>query len=122
MPKGENPNSLSNLVQFSGKSREEVEQIQAKGGRNSGRTRRKFKTFREELKKELTADRGARIVDRLIDMAERGNINAIKLVLQIIGEDPAKRVEVLGSDGDPVIFRWMDKSTEAGLPDHLNKY
>lgn len=121
MPKGENPNSLSNLVQFSGKSREEVEQIQAKGGRNSGRTRRKFKTFREELKKELTADRGARIVDRLIDMAERGNINAIKLVLQIIGEDPAKRVEVLGSDGDPVIFRWMDKPTETGLPDHLNK-
>ena len=119
MPSGEN--SRANLIQFSGRSRKEVQILQAKGGVNSGVTRREFKSFREELKKELTAERGARIIDRLLDMAERGNINAIKLVLQIIGEDPAKRVEFFGSDGDPIVFRWMDKPTETGLPDHLNK-
>lgn len=94
MPSGEN--SRANLIQFSGRSRNEVQILQAKGGVNSGVTRREFKTFREELKKELTAERGARIIERLIDMAERGCLPAIKLILQIIGEDPARYVTESG--------------------------
>ena len=107
MPKGESPNSKANLIQFSGKSQKEVEMIQAKGGRISGATRRKFKTFREELKKELTAERRAKMMDKLIGMAEDGNINAMKLVLQIIGEDPeSKLVEVTGPNGSALVLRW----------------
>ncbi len=104
MASGANPNSRANLVQFSGRSRNEVEQIQAEGGRRSGVTRRKFKTFREEMKQELTADRGANIVNRLITMAEHGNINAIKLVMQIIGEDPAKQTAISGET--ELILSW----------------
>lgn len=112
MASGTNPNSRANLVQFSGRSRNEVEQIQAEGGRRSGVTRRKFKTFREELKQELTADRGAKVIDRLISMAENGNINAIKLMLQILGEDSAKKIEVAGSDGKPFEFVWVGEEKQ----------
>lgn len=121
MPKGKNPNSLANLVQFSGKSRDEVEQIQRKGGKNSGVTRRKFKTFREEIKKELTAERGAKMIDKLLAMAESGNINAIKLVLQIIGEDPANKIEISGQDNSPLVIHWMNSPDEIALPDRLKK-
>lgn len=103
MPKGEN--SIENLIQFSGRSREEVQMIQAKGGINSGVTRREFKTFREELKKELTAERGARIIERLLDMAERGNLNAIKMVLQIIGEDPT-RISIAANGNVEYVLSW----------------
>lgn len=107
MPKGESPNSKANLVQFSGKSPKEVEMIQAKGGRISGVTRRKFRTFREELKKELTTERRTKMMDKLIGMAEDGNIAALKLVLQIIGEDPeSKLVEVSGPNGSALVLRW----------------
>ena len=53
LPSGEN--SKSNLIQFSGRSRKEVQILQAKGGVNSGVTRREFKSFREELKKARLA-------------------------------------------------------------------
>jgi len=114
MPKGQNPNSKANLIQFSGKSREEVEAIQAKGGRRSGVTRRKLKTMREELKARLTAERAGAMLDKLLSMAEDGNILAMKLVLQIIGEDPAQKIEFAGSDGKPLVVRWLsEKEAEA---------
>lgn len=116
MPSGEN--SRTNLIQFSGRSRNEVQILQAKGGVNSGATRREFKSFREELKKELTAERGARIIDRLLDMAERGNIAAIKLVLQLLGEDPAKNIAIVGNDGKPLEFIWKG---EEDLPQYLDE-
>ena len=45
-----------NLVQFSGRSREEVEEINRKGGKASGEARRKKADFRRTLNAWLTAE------------------------------------------------------------------
>lgn len=45
-----------NLVQFSGRSREEVEEINRKGGKASGKARRKKADFRKTLNALLTAE------------------------------------------------------------------
>lgn len=97
MPRGTNPNSKANLIQYSGRSRKEAEKKAAEGGRKSGATRRQFKTFREEIKKELTVERGTKIVERILCLAEKGDLNAIKLLLKILGEDPGKKIEITGN-------------------------
>lgn len=58
----------------------------AKGGRASAKKRAMLKSFRE-LDIEITSnDEREKMLSKLKQMAERGNLNAIKLYLEIIGE------------------------------------
>ncbi len=112
MPKGENPNSKKNLIQFSGRSREEVESISKAAGKKSGRSRQKLKSIRESLKAQLTEDDKRKMNERLISMAIHGNLKAYQLILKLLGEDPGKKIEVAGSDGEPLVIRWKNSPDE----------
>lgn len=112
MPKGENPNSKKNLIQFSGRSREEVESISKAAGKKSGRSRQKLKSIRESLKAQLTEDDKRKMNEMLISMAKHGNLKAYQLILKLLGEDPGKKIEVAGSDGKPLVIRWKNSPDE----------
>ncbi len=101
MPRGMNPNSKKNLIQFSGRSRKEIESLQKAAGEKSGRSRQKMKSIKECLKKQLTAEQIEKMNEQLIKMAIHGNLKAYALILKLLGEDPAKKIEMSGKDGEP---------------------
>jgi len=50
-----------------------------------------------DLKERLTPERIAKMNERIISMAERGNINAWKEIRDSIGEKPSDKLEVSGT-------------------------
>lgn len=58
----------------------------AKGGRASAKKRALLKSFRELDVENTSNEERMKMLDKVKQMAERGNLNAIKLYLEIIGE------------------------------------
>jgi hypothetical protein len=96
-----------NLVQNSGRSREEVKEINAKGGINSGIARRKRKALRDSMNMLLEMQPTAKEFNKLIEagfepeeidnslmvtlalfnQSKKGDVQAIKELRNLIGED-----------------------------------
>ena len=87
MPKGSNPNSRANLIKNADKTPEERRKHASEMGKASGKARQELKAARETAKGIVTGKNVALIIKRLIAMSEHGNINATKLLLDILGED-----------------------------------
>lgn len=98
----------SNLIPFSKRTKDEVREYATKGGRASGETRRKKKLFKQLMNSyldneeqdmknwnELSMDgfdpseitNKAVIIKRLCDVAKSGDVQAVKLIMAMIGED-----------------------------------
>lgn len=88
MPRGDNPNSRANLIPVTERTKEEAREISRKGGKKSGVTRAAQANLKKVVKEQGTPDRLSKISNRLYQMAEAGNLNAIKLLLELRGEDP----------------------------------
>lgn len=58
----------------------------AKGGRASAKKRAMLKSFRELDVENTSNEERMKMLAKVKQMAERGNLNAIKLYLEIIGE------------------------------------
>ena len=58
----------------------------AKGGRASANTKKLLKSFRELDVENTSNEERMKMLAKVKQMAERGNLNAIKLYLEIIGE------------------------------------
>lgn len=56
-----------------------------------------YKSLTEDLKERLTPERVAKMNERMIFMAERGNISAWEKIRDTIGEKPTDKVEVSGN-------------------------
>lgn len=120
MPRGEHPNSRANLKVPSSK---EARKNGSKGGKASAETRAIYKSLTEDLKERCTPERVAKMNDRIIGMAEHGNLRAYELIRSSLGEDPAievkrselelKRAEAErknpASDTEPTVFELMVK-------------
>lgn len=96
MPRGSNPNSRKNLK--SGKNAtsftaENAAEMQKK----STKAKRMYKSLTDDLKERLTPERVAKMNERMIFMAERGNISAWEKIRDTIGEKPTDKVEVSGN-------------------------
>lgn len=96
-----------NLIQNSGRSRDEVEAVNAKGGKKSGETRRKKRDMKAKMKMLLelpcTADDWNEAAEMGVDMsdidnetamliglfkeAKSGNVQAVKEIRNILGKD-----------------------------------
>ena len=59
-----------------------------KGGKNSGKTRRQLKTFKEALGDGLTKEEQRIMLNALKRNAERGNLPAFEFLLKMLGEHP----------------------------------
>ncbi len=96
MPRGSNPNSRKNLK--SGKNAtsftaENAAEMQKK----STKAKRMYKSLTDDLKERLTPERVAKMNERMIFMAEHGNISAWEKIRDTIGEKPTDKVEVSGN-------------------------
>lgn len=85
MPRGDNPNSRANLRRLSSK---EARKNGKKGGIVSGETRAAFKSLNADLREQATPERIAKINNRLLSMAEHGNLRAYELIRDGLGEKP----------------------------------
>lgn len=104
-----------NLIPITKRSKSEQREIQAKGGRNSGKSRRKRKEFRETLEailsqpipqenKELMAqlkrygidkgDYSQLLMATLVQKALKGDIKAFSMILDITSEDALKQARI----------------------------
>jgi hypothetical protein len=97
-------NGTKNLKPMNTRSKEEVRKIASKGGKNSGESRRKRKTLREELLALLSdGDVQNKISLALIDEALNGNnagsvTKAFEVIRDTIGEKPVDKVMVAEVD------------------------
>ena len=106
MPRGENPNSIKNLALAYG----------GKGGFTTETARRAvekktelnavFKSINEDLRERCTPELIAAINERLISLALNGNIKAYEMIRNGLGEDPAKKYNLMGSGKVEYVLNW----------------
>lgn len=102
MPRGDNPNSRANLIPQSKRTKKEQREIAKKGGKASGEARAFYKSLNEDLKERCTPERLAKINEKVLAMAERGNLKAYELVRDGLGEKPNDKVELSGTVTNPM--------------------
>lgn len=93
MPRGDNPNSRANLIPINSRTMKEQRELCSKAGKASGRARAFNKTLRESMIELCTPDVMDAIAKRLIQMALHGNLKAIMLLLDILGESPRYQLQ-----------------------------
>lgn len=81
----------ANLVQ--NRSREEAEALSRKGGINSGKTRRQYKTFRDILTDKLTDEMRFQLLEAMQKKALSGDTKAFEIIRDTIGEKPVDKVK-----------------------------
>lgn len=100
MARGNNPNSRKNLK--SGKNATSfTADNAAEMQKKSTQSKRIYKLLTEDLKDRLTPERIAKMNERLITMAEHGNIAAWEKIRDSIGEKPTNKMELSGRVSDP---------------------
>lgn len=123
-----------NLKPFQERSESERREIAARGGKASGAARRKKRDLKGVIKMLLdgevqnkkgeTATRREVVAISLIDSAMRGNVKATKLVAELSGEMPDKKIEAaLAVSGGkkkgnrPVVIQFVDAGDDGCSPD-----
>lgn len=71
----------------------EARELGRKGGKASGKSRAIAKTFRETIDCELSDEDLAKIINRVIKEAQRGNMKAVELLRDTRGEKPVERFQ-----------------------------
>ena len=88
MPRGDNPNSRANLIRNSERTPKQRKTQATKAGIASGEARAVYRSLNADLREQATPERIARINNRLLSMAEHGNMRAYELVRDGLGEKP----------------------------------
>lgn len=100
MARGDNPKSRANLIVNSERTPKERRKQASKAGKASGEARAVFKSINEDLRERCTPERIAKINDRLLSMAEHGNLRAYELIRDGLGEKPQNKVQISGQQED----------------------
>ena len=87
MPRGDNPNSRANRKPLNTRTKSEQRRIQRKAGKASGESRRTLGSWKSAYKRTLTDEDLDAILNKVRDMAKRGNLNALDRHYRISGED-----------------------------------
>lgn len=114
MPRGSSPNSRKNLIANTERTPKQIKERNSKAGKESGKVRSAFKSLNEDLREQLTPEIINQINQRIISLAKSGNLKAYELIRNGIGEDPAKKVELSGTDGGPLEFVWVGEDDTGG--------
>lgn len=94
MPRGDNPNSRKNLIVNSERTPKQRREQASAAGKASGEARAIYKSLNEDLKERCTPERIKKMNDRIISMAEHGNLKAYELIRDGLGEKPKAEVSV----------------------------
>ena len=111
------------------RTKSEQREIARKGGQASGKARREKKTAREYAiavlegyvkGKDITLKDA--MMQKLIQRAiSETDLNAIKYILELIGESPAQRIEVTGKDGKDIIQKDLSREEAKELVKEMGK-
>ena len=105
MPRGEHPNSKANLNII--RSESEAREKGKKGGKASAEARAIYKGLNADLKERCTPERLAKMNERIMAMAEHGNLRAYELIRDGLGERPSDKLELKTAD-DKTIERMKE--------------
>lgn len=106
MARGMHPNSQANLIQNTERTPKEIRDNCVKAGKASGEARAVYKSLNQDLRERCTPERLAKINERLLQMAEHGNLRAYELARDGLGEKPTEKHEVTINDDS---MREMDE-------------
>lgn len=91
MPTGDNPNSRANLKPV--RSKEEARTRGKAGGIKSGKSRRALGTWKAAYNRTMSDDDLEAILNKVREMARRGNLNALDRLIKISGEDTVTELD-----------------------------
>lgn len=94
MPRGDNPNSRKNLIVNSERTPEQRRELATKAGIASGEARAIYKSLNEDLKECCTPERIRKMNERIMALAEQGNLRAYELIRDGLGEKPKNEMDV----------------------------
>ena len=98
MPRGDNPNSRANLnMSYGGKGGFDTESAR-KAKELSDKAKAINKSLNADLKERCTPERIAKMNDRIMQMAEHGNLKAYELIRDGLGEKPTDKVNLSVED------------------------
>lgn len=98
MGRGDNPNSRANLsLAYGGKGGFDTETAR-KAKEKSDEAKAINASLSADLKGRCTPERLAKINEKVLAMAEKGNLKAYEIVRDTIGEKPTDKVTVAVSD------------------------
>ena len=111
------------------RSTEEARERGRKGGIASGKARREKKTAREyaiAVLEGYVKDKDITLKDAMMQkLIQRAitdtDLNAIKYILELIGESPAQRIEVTGKDGKDIIQKDLSRDEARELVKEMGK-
>ena len=90
MARGSNPNSRENLKKANQKPKDVISAERSKAGKASGEVR----SFRASVLDNLTEQRLANVTNKLIMMAEHGNMKAQEMLCVILDGKPKEQVQI----------------------------
>lgn len=103
MPRGDNPKSRENLKKaYGGKGGFDTETAR-KAKEKSDEAKALYKSLNEDLRERCTPERIEKMNERIMAMAERGNIKAYELVRDGLGEKPTDKMDISGAV--PVVIK-----------------
>ena len=88
MPRGSNPNSRANLKPQNTRTKKEQREVARKGGKESGKKRAEYKTFKECFKANMTGEMRDELFAMLMNRAKHGNLKAFEIIRDTMGELP----------------------------------
>ncbi|MBQ5839513.1 MAG: hypothetical protein IIW42_05770 [Bacteroidaceae bacterium] len=118
-----------NLKPNSARTPKEREELARKAGQASGKARREKKTAREyaiAVLEGYVKDKDITLKDAMMQkLIQRAitdvDLNAIKYILELIGESPAQRIEVTGKDGKDIIQKDLSRDEARELVKEMGK-
>ena len=105
MPRGMHPNSQKALQENRAKGQFDGETA-VKARAKSQEAKTIYKSLNADLREQCTPERLAKINDRILQMAEHGNLRAYELIRDGLGEKPTEKHEVTINDDS---MREMDE-------------
>lgn len=87
MPRGDNPNSRANLKPLNTRPKKDQRKIQKQGVEAAKESRKALGSWKSAYKRTLTDEDLDAILNKVRDMAKRGNLNALDRLYRISGED-----------------------------------
>lgn len=96
MARGDNPKSRANLIVNSDRTPKQRREQASKAGKASGEARAIYASLNEDLRECCTPERIRKMNERILSMAEHGNLRAYELIRDGLGEKPKDKVEISG--------------------------
>lgn len=100
MPRGDNPKSKANLIVNSERTPKQRKEQASKAGKASGEARALYASINSDLRECCTPELVRKMNERLISMAEHGNLRAYELIRDGLGEKPQSRVQLSAQQDD----------------------